>query len=76
MLVAAVFGFDGDADDVLAFEAAAEDFLAEGVFDELLDCPTEGTGAEIGVGALVDQEILGFLASISMLHAVLGQAAW
>ena len=71
-LLLGVFVSDGNVDQVFALEVAAQDFFAERVFDMLLDRATQRSGAEVGMGALLQQELLGVLSEID-LEAVVGQ---
>src|SRR5690606_23613138 len=48
-----------DLDDLARVELVAQDRLAEGVLDVVLDRPAERPGAEVGVVALLDEVILG-----------------
>ena len=45
----------------LPLERAAEQLLGERVLEEVLDRPAQRPGAEVGVGALLDQELLGLV---------------
>ena len=59
--LALVLGSDGDDDSRQTLVIAAEDFLAERVFDHVLDGPAQRPGAEVGVVALGDEEVLGLV---------------
>ena len=50
----------------LPCELALEQFLGQRIFDEVLDRPTQRPGAEVGVRALLDQELLGFVGELEL----------
>jgi hypothetical protein len=70
VLFAAFFLLHGDADRVLALEVAAKELFAERVFDVLLDRTTQRAGAEVGVRALLDQELLGVVGQLQLQAVV------
>src|SRR3972149_1064433 len=55
---------DLDLDQALAGEFALQELLGERVFDGRFDRPPQRPGAEIGVRALLDQELLGFVGEL------------
>ena len=66
------FSLDRDADQVFALEVAAKNLFGERILNVLLDRTTKGTGAEVRVRSLLDQELLGFGRDLD-LQAMVGQ---
>ena len=60
-----------DGDGVLALERAAEQLLGERVLEVVLDRPAQRAGAELGVVALLDQELLGLVGQDQLQAVVL-----
>ena len=58
--------FAVDLDRVFALKFTLEQFLADRILDEVFEGPAERTGAEIGIGALLDEELLGFFGEFEL----------
>ena len=68
VFITALFGLDGDPDQILALEIAAQNLFGERILNMLLDRSAKGPGAEVVAGSFVDQELLGFERTVSSLR--------